>query len=913
MVYRPPALEINQNLESVQSAEVAPLFATIVGPRYELHRYAEEDEQAQIGEYNPIPANTVYPWPDHIAGGVIELETADVIVENALLIYNEQAAAVNLTVDNGNKVKSNSGFVWKSNAASARNAALGTRDVQVGDTALLTWNGGSDTAQTLVAGFVPEVIPGTTDPTNVRVSGDGDTSVGATEGVSPVPPTKYTRNYDASLYNGLLDGYPSDTYTIQVLAVGTGTDSGGTMDNTVLYVTSLGNDTPQTVTFDASTWNGAGYDVPLGARGGTVEIVDAAGTVSIGDYWTVLISQDYVEVDVTNPAEFDTIGPYTGSKDTQYVITVSAGGVIGTNDIVFNITTNNGADANVNVTSLAADWGGLPVFVDYPFGNNGMVLRIYREVPALNAAQYNTGDVIVFDVVQPAEGAIETLILRDLIGALAVDDLDITLMATQTAEMDEVYTNLTQDNITIFANATATVNLLGTVQAHAIFYGIMFANYRELDTAVVNQLEFIDSITDIGDDIGSVDEENPLGCAVSHALQASNGTGVYYIATDGDSYAAYEAALDVLTESRIVYSIVPLTNDEDIKELTETHVLEQSTFVNNQWRRAIVGNPTKSVIGQYVEQPNGDDLLVTISDIGPGLNDFRVFEVAGGTLITQGVTPGDTLRINYATDSEGNVTFDEYIVDSITDESTGKLLTGPAAAITVGIKGEFWRQLTNSEYAEALSQYPAKYDERRVTSVWADNPVNSNGETIDFYYLCAGIAGQRSGVAPHQPLSRASLPGVDLDPIYLFSKADADTVSGGGNWQIKKDPSTGAVTTAHQLTSVTDPDDLIQREESITTNIDYISRDLYENLDDLYGQGNVSDRMIQLIRTRIHVRNEYIRSLPYSDKIGPQITDVEIISIAVHPTLKDTIIVEIDYTVPSPLNVLRVNMNIGVG
>jgi hypothetical protein len=30
MVYRPPALEINQNLESVQAAEVAPLFATII-------------------------------------------------------------------------------------------------------------------------------------------------------------------------------------------------------------------------------------------------------------------------------------------------------------------------------------------------------------------------------------------------------------------------------------------------------------------------------------------------------------------------------------------------------------------------------------------------------------------------------------------------------------------------------------------------------------------------------------------------------------------------------------------------------------------------------------------------------------------------------------------------------------------
>jgi hypothetical protein len=913
MVYRPPALEINQNLESVQASEVAPLFATIVGPRYELHRYTEEDEKAQIGEYDPVPASTVYPWPDKIAGGIIELETAEVIVENALLIYNEQVQAVNVTVDNGNQVKSNSSFVWKTNAAANRDSSLGTRDVQVGDTALLTWNGGSDQLQTLVAGFTPEVVPGTTDPTNVRVTGDGDTSVGATEGVSPTPPTKYTRNYDASGYNGLFDGYPSDEYTIQVLQVGTGTDSGGTMDNTILYVTSLGNDVPQTVTFDATTWNGAGYDVPLGARGGTVEIVDAAGTVSVGDYWTVVISMDYIEVDVADPSEFDTIGPYTGDKDTQYVLTVTGGGTIGTDDITFNITTNNGADANVTITSLATDWAAVPAFVDYPFGNNGMTLRIYRLVSAA-AAQYNTGDIVVFDVVGEQEGAIETLILRDLVSATTGDDLDITLMAEQTVEMDEVYRTLTQDNITIFANATSTVNLLGTTQAHKIFYGLMFADYRELDIAAVgNGLQFIDSISDIGDLVGSVDELNPLGCAVNYALLNSAGTGVYFIATAGDSYSAYESALDILTESRVVYSLVPLSNDEDIKELFEAHVLEQSTSANNQWRRAIVTNPTQSVQPQYVSQPNGNDLLVTISDIGPGLNDFRDFQVAGGTLVTQGVEPGDTLRTNYSTDAEGNVTFDEYIIDAIIDESNGRLLTGPPAAITVGIKGEFWRQLTNAEYAQALAQYPAKYDERRVTSLWADNPINSVGETIDLYYLCAAIAGQRSGVAPHQPLSRAAVAGADLSPVYNFSKNDADTVSSGGNWQIKKDPTTAVVATAHQLTSIIDPDDLIRREESITTNIDYISRDLYNNLDDLYGQGNVSDRMIQLIRTRIHVRNEYIRSLPYTDKIGPQITDVEIISIEVHPTLKDTIIVEIDYTVPSPLNVLRVNMNIGVG
>ena len=906
MVYRAPALAINQNLELTQSSEVAPLFATIVGPRYELHRFDVTSEQAEIGEYDPVPASTVYTWPDHIAGGVIDLDTASVVVQNALLVYNEQTAALNVTEDNGNSVKSSTGFVWKTNSAASRDSSLGTRDVQVGDTALITWNSGGDTLQSLVAGFVAEVVAGTTNaPT--RVTGDGDTAEGATETIAA--PTKYTIVYDATAYNGLADGYPSDSYTIQVLVVGTGTDSGGTLDNTKLYITSAGNDTATTVTLDDSNWNGGTYDVAFGDRGATFTIVDAGGgTVEVGDTWAVTYAMDYSETVVTNPAEFDLQGSpsYDGSKNTQYIVTVSAGGVLGTDAVTFSITTNNAADSTATVTSPTTDW---PAASNaYPFGNNDMVLTLFTA-----ADQYNTGDVITVDATAPTEGAIETLVLRDSVAAVVADDLDIKLMAEQTATMDTVYATLTQDNITISANATATVNILGTETAHAIFYGIMYADYRELDTVVANKLEFISSITDVGDTLGAATPDNPLALGVSYALNNANGTGCYFIATNGDTYSAYETAFDVLTQDRVIYGLVPLTNDEDIKNLLVAHVNEMSTSENNQWRLGWLMNPEVPITGTYVEQSNGADLQITIADIGPGLNDFRAFTIQAGNLQANGVKPGDAVRTNYSTDAMGNVTYDEYTIDSITDEQNGKLLTGPPAAIAVPIKAEFWRTLTNSEYADALAAYPAQYNNRRIRCVWADNPTDENGNSIDIFYYACGLAGLRSGVAPHQPLSTSSLVGVEMDPVYLFGKSDTKTIAGGGNWLVTKDPSTAAITTFHQLTTYTDPDELAYREDTITTNGDYIARDLYNNLDDLYGQGNVSEAMEQIIRTRIHVRSSYIIDLPYSDKIGPQITDYEIISVGVHPTLKDTMIVNMDYTLPSPLNVLTVNMNIGVG
>ena len=177
-MYRDPLLQIFQEFEPALASGVEPLFATIMGPQYALHRFEEEDEQARLGEYDRTIPSTVYAWPDHVAGAVIETDSAEIILEDAKLLYYTEIDDVQITVTNGNRVKSQSGVVYVTNSAANRDSAFGTRDVAVGDPIRLSWIDGPDAKEhnSIVAGFVPEVIAGTTNPDNVRSVGFGDTT-----------------------------------------------------------------------------------------------------------------------------------------------------------------------------------------------------------------------------------------------------------------------------------------------------------------------------------------------------------------------------------------------------------------------------------------------------------------------------------------------------------------------------------------------------------------------------------------------------------------------------------------------------------------------------------------------------------------------------------------------------------------
>jgi hypothetical protein len=887
--YSPPKLCIFQDFEAVLAGGVQPLFPVIVGPSYALHRYTEEDEQAELGVYDRTQ-QTDYAWPDKVAGGVIDLVSAFVINENALMKYFTTPTPANLESDNGNRVVLDE--IIATNAAGNRDAAFGTRDVQAGDIVRITGPGGF-LIETVIIGVAADVVPGTLDPDMTRIEGFGDTTAGATENVTP--PTKYTTSYEFAAYDGLEDGYPSETYTIRVITIGTtGT---GQLNGTVLKVTSPSGDTND-ITLSDGNYDGGDsrYEVPLGTRGAILNIEDSGGgTVAVEDTWEVVISQNYTEIDVAVPAEIEMTGPYTGSANTQYILTVTKGGTLGTDDLVIAFQTSNGQDTTGNIQVLASAFGGPSA--DFAFGNNGMFVTLF------NTLQMNTGDIIVFDVEAESEGEIHTMILRDSVDALVADDLTVDIFVQVTFEVDALFYDLTQDLISIYANMTKTDDLLGTEQVFDIYDGKVFVDYRELRTVGANILGAVATQSGVDPALGPPVATNPLACGVYEALTLSNGVACFYLAIESDDDSGYLKALEVLTRNEAVYSLVPMTQDETVKRAFAAHVEAQSNNCNNRWRITWLANhclPTTDIYGTETE------VLATVEDYPP--SGARQVVSVGALFETNGVKPGDLLRINFDYSDPANVTYDEYIIDAVNEDDL-LLLSPLPAPILVAMKIEIWRNQTNFEYACKLAAYATSYDSRRVRSVWADGYVDEDGNPKDLVYLAAYLAGARAGAAPHAPLSLVTLPGVFLDEQVLFSDIDQDIVGAGGNWIVIKD-FTGRVYTRHQLTTVANPSDLLKREDSLTTNLDHISREFLEETRDLYGQGNVSPEMIALISARIKNTSLGISARPYNAKIGPQLLDTEIIKLQVNEVNQDTIDVELALDLPVPLNTLNIRFTV---
>lgn len=917
--YREPKLQIIQDFEAALAGGAAPLYACYIGPNYELHRFTEEDEQAEIGPYDRTASSSVFAWPDKIAGGIIDVDNASIWIEDALVLYSEDPN-YEVLEDNSNQIR-NDGLIFATNSAADRSSEFGDRDVAVGDIAKVTYVDESSAQvvlETEVIGLLADTVAGTTDPDNVRLVGFGDTEAGASESTTLAPPSRFNTGYDITNYDGLADGYPLDTYSIRIVSLGfSGT---GGLDGTILNITSAGGDTEITATLGSTDYpfvatassaapgpssgcpDGV-YEVPLGARGAILQICDSgdATSPSVGTIWEVTVSQDYTEVDVTNAAEFDTAGPYTGDKNTQYILTITTGGTVGTDDLIINIKTNNGADTEETLTIPASDFP--PASVDYAVGNKGMVLTF------VSGTQWNTGDIVTFDVLGESEGEIHTLILRDPVGATAAVSFEADLFVKDTFEFPSEYYTLTGDDITISGSALLITDLLGSPAVPLeIHDGTLYADYRELRTENCNELRSLDRVTQVDDVLGPAVTDNPLSKAVFHGISESGGVAVFYMAICTDDYDGYEQALDILTENDDVYQLHCSTHDQAVKDLMRSHVLERSDQLNNQWRIAWVTNDQPLIKPIYTELANGDDILATVTEFTAG--QIRLVEATNALFASNGVKGGDKFRINFSEDASGNVTYDEYTVDRVEDEDTLILLESLPGAITVPVQIEIHREQDNDEYAASLAGDAVQYNTRRVYDVWADNPVEDDGTAMDLLYVAAALAGQRSGVPPHAPLSQVSLTSISLDPQLKMSRTQMNTIAAGGVWIVTKDFD-GRVFTRHQVSTVNDPADLNSREQSVTTNLDHISRDFLANTNDLFGQGNVSPEMVSLIRQRINSLIESISNRPYSAKIGPQMLGAEIIGLRIDEVLKDTIIVEIDPALPVPLNELTIFFRVG--
>lgn len=912
-------MKVYQEFVPQIAGNTLPLHACVLAPQYGLHRYTEEDEKALLGAYIRATGSSFTSWPDKTAGSTVDTASASVEVEDGVLQYHNflltGGAGDGLTANGGNKLRS-SAFVFKTGNGSARSGAYGTRDVALGDFVRVTY--GATTLDTKVSGFEAEVDAAVTGAVAAASGNQAAVAAPAAVVTEHIASGEYAVTASAAAYDGLEDGDVDEVYTATVIS----TD--GTIKNTTVSIVSAsGSDDVAAVALSAS-----GVATACGTRGATFTLTatpalassssssssssshsssssdssessssmsesslsssSSSGSSSSsspssessnidrqlvdGDYWEVAVSQQYAL-----PAPVSG-GTYTGTRNTTYLVTVTSGGTIGTDSVKFRPTTSNGYDGGAEFAINAAGARSI--------GNYGVTLTF-------NAAeQYVKGDIFTVAVTAAAAGAYKTLVVADkLTGCLATTPITTVLGLYDTFVLEDSHWSATADLITVAANATHTAAYLGTSDTFNLLAGDLYMDYRELLADNTTTAGSLTSLSDVADTLGPVHPDNPLAMMVYAALMGSDGTAVYYIGTAGDTALAYSEALEHLTEVADVYSLVPYNTSRTVATLIEAHVDELSAPDRAMFRIMWRGLDIARLTAVYAALADGSEILATVSS--------KQLLATSAKFITAGVSAGDLVRISYQQDGQGNTTYDTYVVDAVVAEDELTLLSGPAVPITVAIKTEIWRNASLTQYAANISAEAVFHDNRRVTAVWAE-PITLLGHAgLSNAYLAALLAGERSAGAPHQPMSLVQVPYVDITVSANFGTTLLDSMAGNGVWLVVKDID-GTIYTRHQVT--TDPTDVFTREQTITTNLDHVSRDYKTAVSDLYGRGNVSQPMLRLIEGRIDKTTSSIQSRTYSDIIGPQMESLTITRLEADAVLRDQVWLEMDIVLPVPMN-----------
>lgn len=940
-----PQVKVFQEFTQTPAAASNPLRAFIFGPNYFIERY--ENGGGLLGQYNPS-ADTSFLWPNRPVGAIVDQDFTKVTIKNALLRYytnltGDIADEIHAVPGKPNQIRAEAINFKDNGAAFPLSSAFNGREVQIGDIARVyaNVNGSLEEVWTRIIDILPDYSTPTFDSMPDPDINNSGALIGGNDAASNVGTGGGTRSIAtdaigsgiASTYNGLADGFPQETYTIEITTASDASGNGALAKVTSASGTDDAVDVPITPTNQS-----------IGTRG-VLFNWSGSGPFNVGDKWILTVRQSYTPPTVTASGTFDS------DTDTTYIVEVTRGGDESAGDTLqISVSTTNGLDVSgphdvTNKNDVAIGTKGLLIKFD---GGSNLELvkgeKWYISATGRKIEGYKTlvladnlpADLQAHAAWWPSSGghSSSTISSFDVNLQLFVSK-DISLPKENFANPPNL--NWTQSDTEITLKAGAQVFDSEFVDSTGNFvpltldadpnglYSIAYVTYRALLQTHASDISSLSDISEVENVLGEVSEDNPLALAVWYALRNSNGTDVKFMAVPTDDLNGYNQVLDKATGRRDIYTLVPTTKDPAIQNAIASHVDAMSTETRGQWRIAFFNGESSASIGLidvgliYPEggttQYTDADLLATISD-DPDTSGTQYTLVvwdsnsfpAGGGFVDMGVRPGDTLRINYRGDGFGGTVFDEYVIDAVISNQQLRLKSGPDSPITVPSKFAVYKTLTKDEEATEYGKKAGVFANRRIYYVWPDKIEDGAGQQIDGFYACAAIAGLISSVVPQQGLTNVALEGFSAvtRTTEYFSESQLDTMAGSGVWIIDQNPDTGEIFNRHEVSTSTV--DVNQRELMVVKNVDSISFTFLNQLAPFIGRANVTPRFLTLLRRQIMSTSDFLKAQGATPSLGGQLIDAEIAELRPHTINKDQVVVVLNITIPYPVNVIELKL-----
>lgn len=900
MTYIKPQVLVSQEFINTPAVQDTELRAWIVGPNGILHYNGDNT----IGNYQNILRDTEFVFPNAEAGSVIDKDSVVVHVNDALLEYahidyyvpTSQTDVTGGEVDN--EIVAPKTFAWsvpgkpnyvvlnnfnvKTNGGNVRNVALGTRDVQIGDTirfSVYKSNGTVGESPCAPYTFESKVINYgflTDERGSFDATATPTTQTASTEAITPdsgnssMPTLTLEGHYDPQL-----TGKTSLTYTISVSEI---------------------NDTPscQSVAFNIRTTGGADdadnvqptlegdvYTFPVTSDGNVTASYAKSATITSSTTWTFTLVGTYTPCTVTASGEF------TGDEDDTYIITCVTGGKVASSSTskcpTVTIRTENGLEfigpIRLTNTTVSVAYGGT-----FTFSANDMLPGDKWEIGAESVAD---GAVCCLQIADSLPNDLRSTsdTYTDIV------PFEVSLCVKRDTTIPGITVQDRKFTVPVGAQVTdeGFVALNGSLIPLKVLSGDMSVEYREWSRKLSGKLNVIASTAELDNIPGQLVPENPLKYAVYKALANSSGTPIVCTSVLGDDADDWQVAFNVASGSRDVYTVVPLSQDLSVLKQVEVLVNTDSNEETCAWKNCFlsVNPPTEKYLVGIKNSINKKNVLATVDDGVVEITSRLDYGQGKINTTLEGVQPGDEFHVLR---DDG---YDVYLIDTI-EGDTITLLDAPE--ITTPMPIEIIHRMTTDEQVKYVTDIAGSFSNRRIKLVWPGE-IAENDVVLPGTFLCAALAGLVSGSLVNQGLTRVSISGFDAISD-AYTPTQLKELASNGVWVVMEDLD-GSIYTMHGLT--TNTAGLIYSEEMSSRIVDFISFQMRDLLEPYIGTSNVTRETIEEIGRSVELYMKDVSKSNYS-AMGPLVTEYEVIEVAEDDLLKDRINVVLSIVVVKTTN-----------
>lgn len=658
-------------------------------------------------------------------------------------------------------------------------------------------------------------------------------------------------------------------------------------------------DAPNKLVFDQAvqTENGVtrapelgGYDVREGdtlyiAKTGsetvTATVVDVQAQQTAANVSAAVYGSDNTG---TGTAPATTGSVFTGSNDITYLLEiVSVNGGTGSSG-------SGSAGGTLSARVIALAGATYQATIAFTAGEATAIdaYGVKLTFASITSTAYKVNDRFQISCTAAKDGAVNIVMINTELPSTHLDEeLEVSVCSRNVAVSDvavgESMWHATTSNITIEDSIYVAVGK----SRYMLMEGDMYVAYRE--QLLDESLEVIDARSEYAAEFaGLAVPENPMGMWYRLALTAG-GTAFYMMSVAEDTDAGYERAVALAGKYEELYAIVCFRQTAAVQAAVSAVIDKYAAPEIAQFKRGWFTPLTTQVSTYYEKNDDGSIILGTIHDNELALE-------APGNAVSGGVRAGDTVTVvnsfNAVTDSYETKS---YTVARVVDSSTVALTN--AADVDMMSQVVFSRQMTNTQYANAMAAEARSWNNYRINLVWASS-INALGYTdIDLAYLPGILAALRAASAPHAPLSDVTVPGITVTDAEKFTDSEYEAMNDGGVWIVAND-SFGNAITYHQITTRTDG--TIAEEDSVVSNADSIVREFRFGLHEFRGNANVTDALLAQMRANIYAIADQIMGRTYAAQYGPQMTAFEIVSLEEDPANNTGIIGTFRPTLPKP-------------